>query len=320
MTRWIDAVTESSRETELLRAVRAGDPAWRERLPAFPLKIQIQTASPCNASCVMCPWPETATTQSQGFMDEALYLDLLDQLSGRGVERTSLFLMNEPLVDRRLAAWTRLLKERVPETHASIFTNGALLDAATALALAEAGMDEVNVSVVGFDAESHERNMPGVGWERLTRNLAAVGALHRAGRLGSMSLRVVGLEYASALSGREAFEASTGLEVHLKPLTNRAGAVDVDTVSRGGVSSSARRHVELHACQRPFVKAYVLFDGRVVLCNCDWKRTTIVGDLRTTTLERVWRGPLLDAVRDAHARKRLDGHPLCAGCDYPHVR
>jgi len=127
-----DRATEGERERALMSAVRSGavDP---DRLDAallpFPVKIQIQTVSPCNAACVMCPWPATKDVLPQGSMADAVYERVVGQLAGRGVERTSLFLMNEPTLDRRLARRTAHLKRVVPETTALIFTNGLLLTA-----------------------------------------------------------------------------------------------------------------------------------------------------------------------------------------------
>src|SRR6185503_13179484 len=124
---------------------------------AFPVKLQIQTVSPCNAACIMCPWPETKDELPQGTMDEGVYREVVAQIRGRGVERTGLYLMNEPTLDARLVRRTAYLKEQEPATCAHIFTNGVRLTADRALALADAGMDEITISVVGFDRESHGR-------------------------------------------------------------------------------------------------------------------------------------------------------------------
>src|SRR5262245_23190581 len=101
-----DRRTTSGRESRLLGVLRrhrgtadlhSGE--LSELIPAFPLKIQIQTTTRCNAACVMCPYD--GITSESGFahhqMDETMYLEILAQLRERDVERLSLFLMNEPL-------------------------------------------------------------------------------------------------------------------------------------------------------------------------------------------------------------------------------
>lgn len=314
-----DRLTEGERERELMRAVRArafGAEELAERCLRFPLKIQIQTASPCNAACAMCPWPETATSQPQGRMREELYESLLHQLAGRGVERTSLFLMNEPLVDRRLEAWCARLKQVVPETRALIYTNGELLSPERARALVDAGLDEIDISVIGFDPQTYARHMRGLDYGRVMAHLDALGALAARGELGALRLRIVALDLPGVAEGVAAFRERTGLDVYLKPCTNRAGNVGEEELHALGAALA--EGASFSACQRPFVKAYVLYNGDVALCNCDWRRSTILGNLERQSLEQIWNGPALRGIRRQHLEGSLAPRSLCAGCDYPY--
>jgi hypothetical protein len=58
----------------------------------------------------------------------------------------------------------------------------------------------------------------------------------------------------------------------------------------------------------------VLPDGRAVACRNDFRGLSPVGDLRSGTVEEVWRGPALSALRAAHARLEWQAHPLCGAC------
>jgi MoaA/NifB/PqqE/SkfB family radical SAM enzyme len=312
-----DLVTEGAREREHMRRVRGGEIApedvERESLPFF-VKIQIQTVSPCNADCVMCTWSQTKHALPQGRMSEATFARIVEQIAGRGVERTSLFLMNEPTLDRRLEQLTALLKSREPRTAAVIFTNGTLLNGARAESLAAAGMDEIDISVIGFDRATHERNMPGADFERVMRNLEEVARAWRAGRLGSMKLKVVGLEMPGVAEGVAAFSERTGFEVLLKACTNDGGHVETLPLGVDVAKTAAPR-----ACQRPFVKAYVLYNGDMVLCNVDWMRTTIVGNVNECSLEQLWRSQTLMEIRRRHVRGSYPSGSICGRCDYPYL-
>ena len=314
MTRPVDAATQGPKEAQLMQRVRSGRMSEEElarELPPFPLKLQIQTASPCYAACAMCPWPETATTQPQGRMSDELFDLLVEQIAGRGVERIGLFLMNEPLLDERLERLTARLVAREPRATTVIYTNGERFTPDRAQALAEAGLHEVDVSVVGFEPEPYARFMKGVNREKVLRNLEGVVARLQAGRLGRLSVRVVGLDMPEAVTGLEAFRARFGLAVELKDVTNRAGLVDVTDF---GVQDPQGQ--PFRACQRPFVKAYVLYNGDVVLCNCDWRRTTVFGNVAQRPLADLWRDAWLMEVRRQHLRAALAPDSLCAKCDY----
>jgi radical SAM protein with 4Fe4S-binding SPASM domain len=281
----------------------------------FPVKIQLQTVSPCNAACTMCPWPATKDLLPQGAMQEPVFERIVGQLAGRGVERTSLFLMNEPTLDRRLERLTAHLKRVVPETTALIFTNGLLLTGARAQALADAGMDEIDVSVIGFTAAEYGKVMHGVDFATVMQNLDEIGELQRRGRLGRLRLRIVCLEFPGLRESAAAFTARTGLPVELKAVTNRAGLVDLRRL--GVANAMAPRPT---ACQRPFVKAYVLYNGDLVLCNCDWMRTTVIGNVMAQPLEALWRSQLLMEIRRQHLRGSFVKDSLCARCDYPYLQ
>ena len=41
----------------------------------------------------------------------------------------------------------------------------------------------------------------------------------------------------------------------------------------------------------------------------------VIGDLRETTLEEIWKGKELQRIRDAHLRGAWDEVPLCSDCD-----
>jgi MoaA/NifB/PqqE/SkfB family radical SAM enzyme len=316
VSRPVDTATEGRREAELMRRVRSGELSEAE-LPAaltpFPIKLQIQTASPCSAACAMCPWPSTRDELPQGRMSSEVFDALIDQIAGRGVERIGLFLMNEPLLDKRLEDFAGRIERRVPEATTVIYTNGEHLTPARAEALAAAGLDEVDISVVGFEPAAYARFMNGVDRARVEQNLDGLVRLLRAGALGRLSVRIVGLDMPEAVVGLEAFRERYGLPVELKDATTRAGLVDVESLGAPAPAGGFR------ACQRPFIKAYVLYNGDVVLCNCDWRRSTVFGNVMHRPLAELWHDAWLMEVRREHLRGRLKPGSLCAGCDYPYL-
>lgn len=295
-----------------------GLPAALDRLiPPFPLKVQIQTWTRCNASCGMCPYPEI--TGEPGFvhqrMEEDLYKDILAQLRGRGVERLSLFLMNEPLLDRRMPQWLSWAREALPGVTLNLFTNGSPLTPALARRLADAGLNELCISVHGFDAHTYERVM-GLDFERARKNLDAALALSAAGELGAMALKIVTGDLPElAESLKEAPEALKGL-VQTKGFSNerRVSEVSEDLPSSAGGACGAS------LCQRPFIKLYILSDGSCVLCNADWRRQVILGRLGGGhTIESIWRGARYTALRALHLTGDFPADHPCARCDYPEV-
>ena len=300
----------------------ADDGRWRAELarlvPPFPLKVQLQTQTRCNAACQMCPYPEI--TSADGFthaqMSEATYREILRQLSAHPVERLSLFLMNEPLLDKRLPDWIALARQALPATTLGLFSNGSPLTLPLARRLADAGLDELCVSVHGFDGATYDAVMQGLSFARVSTALRPVLAAHERGELGRLHLQLVTgdlPELRRSLAGAEPIFARHTL---MKAFSNERAAAAV-TVGLGSSPTHANRRP---LCQRPFVKLYVLTTGEVVLCNVDWRKSVVLGRIHGDDdgqIARIWRSERYDELRLAHLRRQFsDGH-ICERCDYP---
>jgi len=71
-------------------------------------------------------------------------------------------------------------------------------------------------------------------------------------------------------------------------------------------------------CGRLWSRATVLADGTVVTCDQDYAARQPVGHVGTESLEAIWTGPRLAAVRSAHTNRTWGELPLCAACDEWH--
>jgi len=308
------AIREPARAHELFERARA-------LLPALPLKVQIQTTTRCNAGCEMCPYP--LVTGEPGFahatMTEARFARILDELRGEPIERLSLFLMNEPLLDKRLAGWLGLARAALPGTTLGLFTNGAALDGARVRELAAAGLDELCVSVHGFDAATYERVMTGLSFARLRKNLDEVVAAADAGALGAMALQIVTGDVPEVARTADLAPLHYRGRVLLKAFSNERAAVGV---APGLPSSRAAGGAAETPCQRVFVKLYVLSNGDCVLCNVDWRRTVVlgrVGDPEGARIADVWTGERYTAIRREHFTGAFERAAICGRCDYARV-
>jgi hypothetical protein len=287
-------------------------------VPPFPLKVQIQTHTRCNAACDMCPYPEIAG--ADGFahtqMSEATYREILRQLSAHPVERVSLFLMNEPLLDKRLPDWIALARASLPHTTLGLFSNGSPLTVSLARRLADAGLDELSVSVHGFDDSTYDAVMKGLTFARVSTRLRPVLQSYERGELGKLHLQLVTGDLPELQQSLERAEPLFARHALLKAFSNERTAADVVA----GLPSSRTNAAARPLCQRPFVKLYVLASGDCVLCNVDWRQTVVLGrisDGPDGQIEKIWRSDRYHGLRLAHLRQRFANGHICQRCDYP---
>lgn len=71
-------------------------------------------------------------------------------------------------------------------------------------------------------------------------------------------------------------------------------------------------------CRRIFGRAMILADGRVTMCDQDFKGTRAIGSITSATLSDLWLGDVMTNLRDAHTAGRYDELSLCSRCDEWH--
>lgn len=284
----------------------------------LPLKIQVQTFTRCNVACAMCPYPDVAGVDDfpHRYLEESLFRRVLDQLEGAPVERLSPFLMNEPLLDRRLESFLGLARRALPSTTLGLFTNGSALTAQRAVSLAEAGLDELCVSVHGFDAKTYESVMVGLSFDRVMKQLRDVVMLFEAGALGPMRLQIITGDAPDLTGDPKAAPDWLAPHVLLKGFSNERVVSEINEATPMDAPRSAQSRP---LCQRPFVKLYILADGDCVMCNCDWRRRVVLGNLARTSLTEIWQGEAYRALRLEHVQRSFPAEHPCHACDYPWV-
>jgi len=275
--------------------------------------VQVQTATGCNADCVFCPYGATAAAAPRGRMSWELYETLLEECASHPVRRISPYLMNEPLLDPEIWDRVRLAKRIVPGARVTLTTNGSLLDetAVERIMALDGTLHELTVSVQGIEPRGYAEAMGGrLELGRCVENvLRLAGALRRArARRPALTVTMVAtgsMEAGSAVS----FWRERGVAARMTRLDNQGGLVAVGE----GLCTGAM--VPNEPCPRPHKQAYVTFDGEVVVCCADYRRSVVLGNIQRSSLSEIWNGPLAVSVRRAHIdRDRAAMPALCREC------
>jgi len=267
----------------------------------------------------MCPYSERDKSARTNVMDDDLYRQILDEISGLGTVRiVRLMLQNEPLLDRKLPDRARLAREILgPGVEITTVTNGSSLTASTIDALADCGLDRVSVSIDSIEEETFRKIRQGLSFPRVMENTLAL--IERMGhrRVGVSFLRQPENEGEEGAFAR--YWRGRRVRVKFGRPTNRAGLLQsFESVRQRPdlwmrlVYPVLNRFVP--ACPLPFYTMCVLWDGRVITCVNDWGPRDTVGDLATQTLEQVWRGEKINHYRHLLRTRRCRESLVCAGC------
>lgn len=282
---------------------------WLEPLPQKPLWAGLEITTGCNLNCLMC---ETHSAQRPtGQMELDLFRRALDELEKIGCRMLTYHTIGEPTIHRRFAELLRISAERGFAVWLS--TNGMLLDRFFD-ALRQWPPAVIRWSVDGATRETYERIRAGGDFSKLLANMAAARSMIDKQKLATR------MELNATLSADNLHEAPLFYEVYGPFLDDaRINFSVINSLSAGDRSYYAENRLFGDTPQVPCVplwqSLYVGYDGQVSACCRDYHGDLIVGDMRTHSLEQIWHGPQMTALRARHEAREFAALPTaCQNC------
>lgn len=265
-------------------------------------RIQIQTVSWCNRSCVFCPSGTFPVPKT--FMALEVYQRIIEQLHDLRFDgRISPYLMNESLLDKRLPDLIAYARERCPASWIAINTNGDALSERLIDRLFDAGLNCMDVNA--YDNRSqYERYVALAARVAARRHDLTCNTGYHDPTFNDTALpRTTKILHCRDMSD---WESRFRTRQATPGLTNRSGNVP------GARDLGAPLAL---GCERPFQQMYVNHRGEAVLCCNDWRFEVVMGDTATASLLDIWTNAKYQAYR--HNLQRQNRHMrLCATCDY----
>lgn len=284
--------------------------------PKFPQIIQVQTQYGCNARCVFCPMGREQN-QLIGRMDDATFEKILDEAIANNVKVFSPYLQNDPLVDRKIHERIALIREkrgRKPFPKTKIITNGGLLTEERAYNLVKAGLEYIIFSVHGIDKTIYDNIMQGPKFDTTIRNIERLVEIKKELGAKNPHIEVWAVrtkEVEAQLEDVKKFWKERNIKFKARQLDNRANP-DIVSTTELAPEDAQWRYADY--CTIPFWRAWILWNGDVVLCCVDWERTTVFGNIHEQSLKEIWNGAAYKHYRERMKKRDLAG-TLCEFCE-----
>ena len=253
--------------------------------------IEFNLVGLCNRRCDFCPWsdPEWRSSHVPNVAgnDDVLHLPIevyegimkdLNKVGFKGGIIYSAF--SEPFLYKHLEEVIKISKEQCPESRIEVVTNGDFLTIDKLNAFFEAGLTRIDVSV--YDGPDKVKPF---------EDLRVEAGLNK-----------------EQFHIRERWYAP---EEHfgIGALSNRAGANIMPEINVNKLNTSLKRK-----CFYPFYQLIVDFDGAVLLCNHDWDKRLILGNVKETSILNIWNSEKYKEVRENLANANRN-HSPCNRCD-----
>lgn len=293
-----------------------------------PFSIQIDPSSLCNFRCRFCPTGHPELLQRVGrakgqLMAWGLYEKLVEEIAAfpRPLKTLSLHKDGEPLLNPRLADMVALARRRTGAGKIIVLTNASLLTRERSVALIEAGLDVIRISVEHVSEEGYRRQTRTFGdYGRIVDNVRMLREERdRRGSALFIAAKLIDL----GLTPRELAVFSRDFA----PLCDEIGRTTAQGWSHSDLfdftlgtspSVSLDGHTALRpnriACPYPFYMLAVNANGVVSPCMDDWTHKAMIGNANTESLQEILRGPRLRAFRLMHLSGNRSRNEACGPC------
>ncbi len=283
-------------------------------ITAGPPRVQIQTQAGCNGRCVFCPNEAVLDSDlPHGKMPTELFHKIIDELAEIPPRRIALYMMNEPLADKRIPEFVEYISRKVPTAKSQIITNGTYLNKALGENLVDAGLKQLKCSLQSLDDEINTKIMGYPAAKVIDNCIAFQQTLHEKRATKRTDFRVsmvVTAQNVDDIPETRRFWKKHGVRLVTSALENRGGNIaDVEEMNPTHDMRS------MGNCIRPSRDLMILFNGEVPLCCVDWHRTTILGDVSKQSIREVWRGAPVQKIRDGLSHGNAAQLPgICINC------
>lgn len=283
----------------------------RAPLSPGPPRVQIQTQAGCNGRCVFCPNEEVLKSDLEhGRMPVDLFHKIIDDLARTPPRRIGMYMMNEPLSDKRLPELTAYVTEKIPSAKTQVITNGTYLTAERGEALIDAGLKQLKCSLQSLDPETN-REIMGYDSTKVIENCIAFQDTIRR-KHADIDFRismVVTRMNVHQIEKTRRFWKKHGVRLVTSALENRGGNI------KGAADLNVGAMKPMGDCIRPSRDFMILFNGDVPLCCVDWHRTTILGNVERQSVQEVWHGQPVQEIRDGlHEGNAKKLPEICINC------
>ncbi len=235
--------------------------------------LEIEVFSYCNRKCWFCPNTEIDRQSKNIYMDEKLYLRILQQLATIKYKNViSYSRYNEPLADRVILTRLRQARELLPDAKLHTNTNGDYINATYIEELFKHGLNSLKIQVYLNKDEKFEDD---IVLEKLIKKASMIGLPYKI------------------VESKKGLRHEAKIEYPGMNISIYARNFERDGCSRGNLVDLRRSYQRSSPCLSPFRNLYIDYTGKVMPC-CNLRSDApehgayIIGDANTQSLFQIY--------------------------------
>lgn len=254
--------------------------------------------------------------RSHGVMDFNLYKKIIDDISEfeKPIKVLRLYKDGEPLLNPRFAEMVKYAKEKKCSERMDTTTNASLLNKEKNLEIIEAGLDRINISIEGVNAEQYlDFSKYKIEFEKLVDNIRH---FYENKKQCEMIVKING-DILSEEDKKKFYEIFGDISdgVYIEHIMSCWPEFELKSVEvNKEVNIYGQQIKELQICPYVFYSFSINSDGSASTCFLDWSRKLIIGDVKYESVKDIWKGAKLMDYQKMFLMKKRKGHPVCGNC------
>lgn len=252
-------------------------------IPIFSI-IEFNITGSCNRDCSFCPVSNPLVySKTKDSLEPKLFEKIVRDLSDIDYKGKILFsAFSEPLLHKDIEKLIEIAKRYLPNIRLEMVSNGDLLTSKKLKKLYESGLDTINISM--YDGS------------------------HQIEYFNKIRVEANVPENTVVLRRRYYEDGNYGITI-----SNRSGLIDSNEFRDKDEISITELPLK-QVCYYPFYMILIDYNGDVLLCPHDWKKTLKFGNLENEHIFDIWKGSMLNNIRKKLAKADRD-FAGCKNCD-----
>lgn len=293
-----------------------------------PLVLFVDPMDGCSLACSFCPTSSTKLMKESGRPLKQMSLELfkkiiddLDEFSTK-VKVLRLYAHGEPLLNRNFCEMVEYAKKSSKIESVDTTTNATQLNPELNRKLAKSGIDRINISVNGLNAQQYkDLTDRKIDFDKYVANIKDLyenkGNIHLFIKINGDTITPEDekkfLDIFEPIADEVGIERSFNCWNHFeaKGFTRTGGY----NPSEDSIGIYGQKNKEVMTCPYVFYSFLVQSSGKVSLCFLDWSLKLVIGDVSEESVKSIWTGPKLREARIMMLEGRRKEDSYCKSCN-----
>lgn len=290
-----------------------------------PYLLYVDPSSACNFHCNFCPTGHKELINGAGYRRGTLSLELFQKLIDdlkefdQPLKVMRMNKIGEPLLNRNLAEMISIAKQSGRIEYIDLATNASFFSQELLAGLVDAGLDRLNISLEGMNAEQYRKTaLVDFDFDNLVNQVRSFYP-NRGDCEVTIKIPSSCIEEAQ----RDLFFNTFGDycdRIFIEDISPIWPNFDVEEHAEIKLSQETSQYgqqlKEKDVCTYIFYSMVINSDGTVSACCPDWSQSLVIGDLSKQSLKSIWNSDALFNLRKEHLMRRRKDNPVCSGCGH----